>query len=62
MCQNISKKRAKIGAETINYYFDELENTLEGVPAENIINYDEINLTDDPGRRRMIFKRRDKIP
>ena len=62
MCQNISKKRAKINTETINSYFDELEKTLEGIPPKNIINYDETNLTDDPGRKRMIFKRGTKYP
>ena len=62
MCQNISKKRAKINTETINSCFDELEKTLERIPPENIINYDETNLTDDPGRKRMIFKRGTNYP
>ena len=62
MCQNISKKQAKINEETINSYFDELEKTLDGIPPQNIINYDETNLTDNPGRKRMIFKRGIKYP
>ena len=62
MCQNISKKRAGISSETVSDYFDELEKTLAGVPPENIINYDETNLTDDPGRKRMIFKRGARYP
>ena len=62
LCQNISKKRAGVGHETINLYFQELEKSLDGVPPENIINYNETNLTDDPGRRRMIFKRGARYP
>ena len=57
LCQNISKKRAGVVHEAINLYFQELEKNLDGVPPENIINYDKTNLTDDPGRRRIIFKR-----
>ena len=33
---------------------------LNGVPPENIINYDETNLTDDPGWKKCIFKQRVK--
>jgi len=31
--------------------------SLAGVPPSNILNYDETNLTDDPGRRKVITKR-----
>ena len=62
MCQNITKKRAGVNVETVNNYFAELSKTLEGVPPQNIINYDETNLTDDPGRRRMIFRRGVEYP
>ena len=40
----------------INNYFQELDKSLAGVFPENIINYDEANLSDDPGRCRLIFK------
>lgn len=62
LCQNISKKRAAVNSETISAYFHELKKTLDGVSPENIINYDETNLTDDPGRRKMIFKRGCRYP
>ena len=61
-CQNISKKRAGVGNEAINLFFQELEKILDGVPPVNIINYNETNLTDDPGRRWMIFKRGTRYP
>ena len=62
LCQNIAKKRAAVSKEVVTEYFKELEKTLEGVPPENMINYDETNLTDDPGRKKMIFKRGVRYP
>lgn len=31
--------------------------TLEGVPAINVLNYNETNLQYDPGKKRMLFRR-----
>ena len=55
LCQNITKKRAAVDSEVINNYFQELDKSLAGVFQENIINYDETNLYDDPRRRCLIF-------
>lgn len=49
MCQNIARKR-------VDEYFTNLKDVLKDVPPENIINYDETNLTDDPGRKKCIQK------
>lgn len=57
LCQNIKRSRAAVSPDTINNYFDELEKELKDVPPSNIINYDETNLCDDPGRKKLIFKR-----
>ena len=46
----------------IKNYFQELDKSLAGVFPENIINYDETNLSDDKGRRRLIFKRGARYP
>lgn len=54
---NIKRVRAELGPEVICSYFDHLETTLENVEADNIINYDETNLTDDPGKIRVIVRR-----
>ncbi|XP_063221130.1 uncharacterized protein LOC134530328 [Bacillus rossius redtenbacheri] len=62
MCQNIKRSRAGVTPETINSYFDELSNEIENVPPSNIINYDETNLTDDPGKRKIITRRGTKYP
>ncbi|KAK3764882.1 hypothetical protein RRG08_025404 [Elysia crispata] len=36
--------------------------SIDGVPPQNIVNYNETNLTDDPGRKRLIFKRGIRYP
>ena len=51
---NYSRKRASVSAEILNQYFDNLETTLIDVPEENIMNYDETNLSDDPGKKNVL--------
>ncbi|XP_049764352.1 uncharacterized protein LOC126092673 [Schistocerca cancellata] len=41
-------------------YFSELQKSLDGIPSEAIINYDETNITDDPGVKRIIGQRGSK--
>lgn len=43
-------------------YFRRLRLSLDGIPAENIINYDETNLSDNPGSVKCIFRRGTKYP
>ncbi|KAJ8956165.1 hypothetical protein NQ318_020716 [Aromia moschata] len=62
MCQNIKRARAGISPTTINAYFDNLAESIKDIPPSNIINYDETNLTDDPGRKKVIVKRGLKYP
>lgn len=62
ICQNIRRARAAVSRDTINEYFNNLENSLEGVPPANIVNYDETNLTDALGRSKIITKRGTKYP
>jgi hypothetical protein len=62
LASNIKRKRAQVGVETIEEYFANLSNELSGVPPENVWNYDETNLTDDPGSRKIITKRGCKYP
>lgn len=62
MCQNIKRSRAAVNEETINEYFDNLQKELKEVPPSNIINYDETNLCDDPGRKQIITRRGCKYP
>lgn len=41
MSQNIKRARADVFEEVIVNYFRELEESIAGVPAENIVNYEE---------------------
>ncbi|XP_046689276.1 MFS-type transporter clz9-like [Homalodisca vitripennis] len=57
LCQNVERSRAAVSEEIINSYFDELQGTLDGVDPAMIINYDETNMTDDPGRKKVVVRR-----
>lgn len=59
---NISRSRAEVSSEIINSYFDNLDTVLKGVPSDNIFNYDESNLQDDPGKKKFLFRRGTKYP
>ncbi|CAB3231145.1 unnamed protein product [Arctia plantaginis] len=60
--QNIKKSRAAKTVEEINEFYKNLETSLKDVPASNILNFDETNLSDDPGSKKCIFKRGTKHP
>ena len=59
---NIKRSRAAVDEETVRSYIANLKTVVEGVPAENIWNLDETNLSDDPGKNRVIFRRGTKYP
>lgn len=61
-CQNIKKNRAAVSPDSIRAYFRELEVSLANIEPCNIVNYDETNLTDDPGRKKILTKRGTKYP
>lgn len=66
-CQNIKSVRASVSAASVSNYFDNLEKSLMNpdgtvVPPCNIFNYDETNLSDNPGSKKCIFKRGVKYP
>lgn len=60
--ENIKRSRAEVCADVINLYFDNLEVSLAGVQPSSLINYDETNLSDDPGKRKVIVRRGKKHP
>lgn len=39
------------------FFFDNLETELEGIPPVRMLDYDESNLTDDPGSIKVIARR-----
>lgn len=66
MCQNIKVARAAVTPEVVTEYFEHLRVALDidgnAVPPENLFNYDETNLSDDPGSKVCVFKRGVKYP
>lgn len=60
LCSNIKRSRAAVDFDCIKSYFDQLTVSLTDVPKENIFNYDETNFSDDPGRKKVIAKRKSK--
>ena len=66
-CQNIKRVRASVSPDQINQYFDNLTRSLKNtdgseIPPHCVFNYDETNLTDDPGLKKCVFKRGVKYP
>lgn len=60
ICSNIKRERAAIDETIINNYFDNLEQSINDIPAQNIWNYDETNLSDDPGTTKVLCKKGSK--
>lgn len=56
-CENMKRAKAQLSEEVISNYFSELEMTILNVPPENILNYDETNISDDPGRKKVFVKK-----
>nr|XP_047129367.1 jerky protein homolog-like [Hydra vulgaris] len=55
---NIKRKRAEIGTTVIDNYFINLSNETSNISPDNIWNYDETNLSDDPGKKKKILTKR----
>ncbi|KAK3924780.1 Pogo transposable element with KRAB domain [Frankliniella fusca] len=58
----LSSSRAKVNPDQLKKYFQNLKESLEGVPPENIYNYDETNLADDPSQKTVEVRRDQKYP
>lgn len=55
MSSNIKRVRAQVGLDEINSYMDNLSDVLKDIPPSRIWNYDETNLSDDPGSKKVIW-------
>lgn len=70
MCQNITTQRASITPKIVREYFQNLRTTLlqisDGVEVpvlpQNIINYDETHMADDPRQKKCFFEAGVKYP
>lgn len=56
-CSNIKRARAAVGEEELKKYFANLSTEMTDVNPDNIYNYDETNLVDDPGKKKILTKR-----
>ena len=57
LADNVTPSKFEVDEPLLNSFFDCLSETVEGVPPENIINFDETNLTDDPSKKKCIVRR-----
>jgi len=57
---NVKKVCSRVNSEVMAEYIEHLSKELEGIPPENIWNYDETNLTDDPSKKKVISRRGSK--
>ncbi|CAK1601668.1 unnamed protein product [Parnassius mnemosyne] len=57
LSENIKRQRAGVTQETLKSYFQELKTTLEDVDPAAIVNFDETNMSDDPGRQKVLVRR-----
>lgn len=60
--ENIKRNRASINIETIQNFISNLEEELRNVPETHIWNFDETNITDNPGQAKVIVKKGCKYP
>lgn len=60
MSSNIKTVRAEVGLDEINSYKDNLNDVLKDIPLSRIQNYGKTNLSDDPGNKKVIYKRETK--
>ena len=58
---NVKATRAEVNIDIINDYFNELGLSLDGIPATHNssqqFNYDETNITNDPGAKHVVVRR-----
>ena len=57
MAKNVKPACAEVDHEVIDNFFDNYELEAEDVPSENICNYDETNVTNKPGAKKVICRK-----
>lgn len=60
LAENTKRVRAALSYEVVERYFSHLQQSVDGTPASNIINYDETNFSDDPGAAKVVVRRGSK--
>ena len=59
---HIQRKQAEMSKEEVEKYFANIETELQGVCLQNIWNYDETNVRDNPGSKKAVMKKGTKYP
>ena len=57
LSDNVRSSRLQISSDAIELYFQNLSETLEGIPERNIFSYDETNVADDPSQKKCVVHR-----
>ena len=57
VAQNVSSRPDEASGELTHLLVTAVSETLQNMPPDNIINYDETNLSDDPWHKKVIMKR-----
>lgn len=60
LAENTKRVRAAITYEVVEDYFRNVAEIIKDVPGKNIVNYDETNFVDDPGRVKVVMKKGSK--
>lgn len=62
LANNIKRARIQVSEDVISNFIENIDKELKSVPPENIFNYDESNLCDDPGKKTILCRRGTKYP
>ena len=62
LSENIKRQHAEVSHKAEKSNFLNIEEAMRNIPPSNIVNYDETNLCDDPGRKHVIVRRGTKHP
>ncbi|KAJ8886752.1 hypothetical protein PR048_012964 [Dryococelus australis] len=62
IASNLKTSKAEVFQEILKEYFENLQETLKKIPPNNIYNYCESNVSDDPGKMKGIYRRGVKYP
>lgn len=60
--ENVKRTRAAVDEPMLRSFIENLSKELIDVPPSNIWNFDETNLTDDPGKKKVLVKKGSKYP
>jgi hypothetical protein len=57
MANLIKRSRAALSHQDVNEFFDRFEQSIGDIPPQNLWNYDETNMRDNPGAQKAIFQK-----